>query len=118
MRLYLDDIRVPYDPYDVIARNATAAIILIQTGVVEYISFDHDLGFSNELTGYDVAKEIEKLAYSAQLPRIMWNIHSANPVGRANIERAMKNADKYWSMHEDAERRLHEQLTDEDEEII
>jgi len=27
-----------------------------------------------------------------------WEIHSANPVGRKNIEQAMKSAERFWNM--------------------
>lgn len=63
-----------------------------------HISFDHDLG--RNLSGYDLAKYIEKWAFHNLMNRITWEIHSANPVGRKSIEMAMKNADKYWTQHE------------------
>mgnify|MGYP006350909759 CR=1 FL=1 len=54
----------------------------------------------NENNGYFVAKKVEALAFANEIPRIKWSIHSQNPVGRKNIEMAMKNADKYWSQNE------------------
>ena len=68
------------------------------------ISFDHDLGkpYMNvqEVTGYDVAKVIEGLAHMNVMARIKWGVHSANPVGRKNIELAMVSAERFWDCNE------------------
>ena len=51
------------------------------------------------MSGYDVAKYIEKMAYFDHYSKpISWQIHSANPVGRDNIIQAMTKAWKYWSL--------------------
>jgi hypothetical protein len=100
MKLWLDDQcdiigeRMPPKGW-VGTKSAITACALIKSGEVEAISFDHDLG--TLLTGYTVAKFIEKHAYIGDIPKIKyWEIHSANPVGRDNIVRAMNNADKFW----------------------
>ncbi len=98
MRIFLDDEReAPRfnrwgEPisWDYVCRTADEAEILIRTGKVQYISFDHDLG--TEKTGYDVAKLIEQLAALHAIPSIDYDIHSGNIVGSANIDRAMKRA--------------------------
>ena len=99
-RFYLDDIRIP-KPLDdwCIVRNAKVCILLIDelnkyspNDIIE-ISFDHDLG--TDETGYDVAKWIEYNCYLHYMKCPKWKIHSANPVGRKNIENAMLNAEKY-----------------------
>lgn len=107
MKIWLDDIRPAPEGWTWIKDGVVVIGILRKDKFgnhqnsedVEEISFDHDLGecYSN---GYEVAKEIEEMAFRNYIKRIKWTIHSANPVGRANIERAMKNADKYWSKHE------------------
>ena len=99
MRIYLDDIRDPPKgrselQYDAICRTAKAALALIDTGEVTYISFDHDLG--GTLTGYDVAKRIEELTVIRPAfvpPR--YDVHSANPAGADNIKAAMRSAHKH-----------------------
>ena len=104
MRIFLDDLRVAPqfgiygDPitWDKVVRTAEELIELIDKNAVTYISFDHDLG--TELTGYDVAKHIEELAAKGLLNPIDYSIHSANPVGAANIDAAMKNAWKFWDL--------------------
>ena len=94
MRIWLDDIRPAPAGY-IHHTDPEVVIELLLTGQVTAISFDHDLG-EDMLSGYDVAKVIEQLAFEACITRVEWQIHSANPVGRKNIEAAMRNADKYW----------------------
>lgn len=95
MKIWLDDIRPAPDDTWVTCTTAEQAIGLINIGkgVVTYISFDHDLG--EGATGYDVAKHIEHLSFTAGLPMIGYDVHSANPVGRENIGRAMTRAWQY-----------------------
>lgn len=104
MRLYLDDLRptprhvwcnasLSYLTYTHSPKTAAEAIALLQMGTVEFISFDHDLGDATCGTGYDVAKWIEEQVYTN--PTFVmpdWTVHSGNPVGAGNIQRAMLNA--------------------------
>lgn len=111
MKLWLDDIRNPefwitgdYREWTW-AKTAAEAMEHINTGKVTEVSLDHDLGDEvdsdgDELNGYAVACHIEYMAYTNQCRKIKWNIHSANPVGRHNMEIALKQADKYWRDHE------------------
>lgn len=62
---------------------------------IEVISLDHDLGGDD--TAMPVARMIEEGAYRKELPRIKWQIHSANPVGRMNLQAALGSADRYWN---------------------
>lgn len=96
MRIYLDDMRSMPVGFDVNPKTASECIELLKHGKVDYISFDHDLGPSEAGTGCDVAKWIEEAAFMRTLDRIDWKIHSANPVGRKNIESAMKSAERFW----------------------
>jgi hypothetical protein len=99
MKIYLDDIRSnPYSDF-ISIKTAHEAIELIKTNQVTHISFDHDLGLPENGTGYDVAKTIEELAFNDQIKPIRWMIHSANPVGRTNIARAMMSAERYWGRY-------------------
>lgn len=110
MRLWLDDERDPEDPIIqkdfgakpgmVWTKTAAEAITLLQSGNVEYISFDHDLGLESAETGYEIAKWIEEQAYYNNIARMGWTVHSANPVGVKRIKYAMNNANKYWTEHE------------------
>lgn len=78
------------------AKTALHACRMIARGNIEHISFDHDLGDGNG-SGYIVALFIEKGAYNGKIGKMTWDIHSANPIGRGNIERAMKSAERYWA---------------------
>lgn len=96
MRLWLDDLRPMPNDFECHCLRADVAINLINMGIVSHISFDHDLGEPKNGTGYDVAKVIEARAEDGTIPPMTWEIHSSNPVGRKNIEAAMKRADGYW----------------------
>jgi hypothetical protein len=96
MRLWLDDVRPMPNDFVCHCLRAKEAINFVRMGMVSHISFDHDLGEPENGTGYDVAKVIEEGAFDGTIPPMTWAIHSANPVGRKNIEVAMKNAERYW----------------------
>lgn len=97
-RIWLDDKRpMPGDSptddhkwFNHWCRTAEEAIELIDEGNVELISFDHDLG--TRMTGYDVAKHIEKLCADHEIDWIDYYLHTGNIVGAGNIDKAMKNA--------------------------
>jgi len=94
MKVWLDDIRPMPEEYDVWTKSAMVCISIIETGLVDHISLDHDLG--NMFTGYTVACVIENLAYYNKIPRLTWLVHTQNPVGRDVITKTLQNADKYW----------------------
>lgn len=94
-KLYLDDLRPTPKDFNLRAYTAQEAIAMLEKGGISAISFDHDLGPDEAGTGYDVAKWIEEKAYTDPnftVPE--WNIHSANPVGAKNIERAMESSER------------------------
>jgi hypothetical protein len=102
MKLWIDDIRDPAEwrpnEHWLWVKNYKDAINALVNHGISHVSFDHDLG--EDLTGYDIAKEIEAAAANGTMKRITWEIHSANPVGAANIKLAMESADKFWSLNE------------------
>jgi len=106
--LYLDDVRTPKDKGWTVVRNYDEFVAHIRmNGLENYeiISLDHDLGetamieyYTNtkpnfeldykrieEKTGYDAAKFLvaESMTKNIPLPQIY--VHSANPIGSANI---------------------------------
>lgn len=100
MRLWLDDLRPMPEGYDRHVKTAKEAIEALLVWTVTHISFDHDLGEPECGTGYDVASWIERQAFeNTNVERVSWRIHSANPVGRRNIEAAMTSADRYWELN-------------------
>ncbi len=84
MYLYLDDIRTPSQPDLHVVRTYKECIHMIKNNKVEFLSLDHDLG--GKKTGYDVAKFL--VQERIEIPHI--NIHSANPVGKRNIQQLIE----------------------------
>lgn len=92
--MFLDDVRDPgwvYPTRDcrgwIVCRSVDEAInVIADLGWPEWISFDHDLG-EGEPTGMDLAKWlVNGDCEHGSMPR-GWSyaVHSANPVGAANI---------------------------------
>lgn len=93
-KLWLDDER-PSPLGWAHARTARQAIDILDTCTVTEVSLDHDLG-DGQGSGYEVACWIEKAAKFGQIPRLRWSVHSANPVGKARMEQALRHADTFW----------------------
>jgi hypothetical protein len=114
IRVYLDDIRTPVEPNWVVVRDYDEFVKFVgETGLdnIEVISLDHDLGRSamheyytnvspnykldydniTEKTGYDCAKWLvdESMKNKVRLPEVV--VHSANPIGSANITGYINN---------------------------
>lgn len=98
-KMYLDDIRTPITNYDVIVRSFDKAVEYVkQNGIPKFISFDHDLGCDENgnvlKNGHDFAKWLVKmdLEDKYKFPEdFSFNVHSANPIGRNNIEAILNN---------------------------
>lgn len=97
--IFLDDIRVPRKKpphgFWVVLRSVRdAQEYVLEYGCPTYISFDHDLGPIPEDTGYDFAKWLCDLDMDAPgfIPQgFEFFVHSANPVGAANIQTYLDN---------------------------
>ena len=108
LRLYLDDIRTPVDDDWIVVRNYdefVAQIKLNGLGNFEVISLDHDLGEGamveyytnvknnymldynniNERTGMDCCRYLVSESMNEKIPLPQIYIHSANPIGSANM---------------------------------
>lgn len=102
-KLYLDDLRLLPDDSYILARSYDEAVKYVkQNGIPNFISFDHDLGVdeNNNLlpSGYDFAKWLVEMdMYNNYLfpSDFDFIVHSANPVGKVNIERYLNNYLKY-----------------------
>ena len=92
--LWLDDEREIHDSYNFRVETYEDAIEVLSTFEVRSISLDHDLG--TDKSGYDLACWIERNTANG-LPRLKWNVHSANPVGAKRITAALEMADRYWN---------------------
>ena len=93
--LYLDDVREVPTEFENFARSYAEAVAFVEEyGIPNFISFDHDLGVDENgkllPTGYDFAKwlvEIDMDGKYGGFPQdFTFYVHSANPVGKANIE--------------------------------
>lgn len=98
MKVWLDDLREAPAGW-IRVKTPEDAIELLRAGEVAELSLDHDLGLDTEeaeRTGYDVLLWLEREAaegrWSFPLPSI--RIHSANPVGRARMERAIASIER------------------------
>jgi hypothetical protein len=108
-RLYLDDVRTPIGTDWVIVRNYEHFVSTIRLYGLEnfdVISLDHDLGdesmieyYTNvknnyvlnydnivgEKTGYDCCRFLVRESISKNIPLPQMYVHSANPIGSANM---------------------------------
>lgn len=62
---------------------------ILNNGLPNAICFDHDLG--EEKSGMDCAKWLVEFCYETKKFIPSYNIQSANPVGRENIDKLLKN---------------------------
>jgi hypothetical protein len=106
--VYLDDIRTPTSNNWIVVRNYKEFVDIInEHGLdnIEVISLDHDLGetamieyynnvkknyvleYSNieEKTGYDACKYLVSKSMETGIPLPQIYVHSANPIGSANM---------------------------------
>lgn len=108
VRIYLDDVRTPVDKDWIVVRDYEQFVSnVIYYGIenIEVISLDHDLGdsamleyynnvrdnytldYSNitEKTGYDCCKFLVNESIEKNIPLPQIYVHSANPIGSANM---------------------------------
>lgn len=93
-KLWLDDLRPMPSDFDIWAKTMEEAQSYINNGNIGFISFDNDL--SQEKEGRHLASWIEEGAFNGTIQKMVWRVHSANPIGAKEIEQAMINADKFW----------------------
>lgn len=95
MKIWLDDVRDPGAGWLWVKDVPTLKrIVQKKNQSIEIISLDHDLG-ENIPTGYDFLNWFEgKVAEGSirTVPKLQ--IHSANPVGRKNMEAAIKSIER------------------------
>ena len=94
MKIYVDDLR-PVPPGFKCARSVNQAIALIEKAEndgdeIELLDLDHDLG-DFEPDGGDAIKLLDWLVERETFYPIQF--HTANPVGRANMERMIA---RFW----------------------
>jgi len=104
MKLYLDDIRNIGDDWIIVRSYDEFVEFITNNDMPEIISFDHDLGLETinnvvvEKNGYDACKWLVEYCADNELKLPDWQIHSANPVGRKNINMYFINAKKHLNI--------------------
>lgn len=93
LKVYLDDER-PVPEGWILARWPAEVIALLELGVVNTISLDHDLGDDVRGTGYDVLTWIEEAVSTRgfKAPEIL--IHTANPPAMKRMMDAVEKIKK------------------------
>ncbi len=120
-KLFLDDIRIPKDAIGLVPSNLNQFYFendwvivrdfhqfcnyLQKFGVPDFVSFDHDLADEHygyfttdnwvEKTGYECAKWLVDFCLEKGVGLPDYQVHSANPVGKKNIESYLINAKKH-----------------------
>ena len=106
--LWLDDIRNPLEnnwlvfspidqPYEVIWVKKYHEYVswITENGLPDAICFDHDLGCESqeieEMTGMNCAKWLVEYCMDNNKKLPLYNIQSANPVGKDNIDGLLKS---------------------------
>jgi hypothetical protein len=96
-KMFIDDERHPAKnkKFDYIVRDYKEAMkIFNKQGCPSFISFDHDLGTRSK-TGFDIVKNMVERDLdkrSRWIPNnFTYDVHSANPVGKKNIEGLLDN---------------------------
>jgi hypothetical protein len=108
MKIWLDDVRNAPDETWLWVRDFDEAQSALNKyrGKVELMSFDHDLGLVEDGlfldyadSGYDLLCWIEKMAAKGkwQFVPARMQIHSANPVGRKNMQAAIDSIERMRS---------------------
>jgi hypothetical protein len=99
MKVWLDDSRPMPAGYDRHVKTAEDAIELLNTGLVDEISLDNDLGF-NKTEGQIVARYIENHAYYGLLRGLRVRVHTDDLAARKEICGALQRAKRYWMHYE------------------
>lgn len=93
MKIWLDDLRPTPDQTWTLVRTPKEAISLLESGEVQLISFDHDLGFDGEreMTGYEVLLWVEEAVAVRGFKPPEMRVHSANPPGHERLLKGIES---------------------------
>lgn len=94
MRVFLDDVR-PAPAGWTLVRWPDEVIALLETGEVEELSLDHDLGDDERGTGYDVLVWIEEAVALRGFRAPAITVHSANAAGRQRMALAIESIQRF-----------------------
>jgi len=101
MKIFLDDVRDPFNDDWTLVRSYEDFIRLVLSGkLITHLSFDHDLGMIGRIeapTGMDAAKFfVNEVLDDPDLANNLQSVHvhSSNPAGVQNITGLFKSARK------------------------
>ena len=100
LKVYLDDERQAPPGWRQV-RWPDEAIELLETGHVEELSLDHDLGDDERGTGYDVVTWIERAVVTTGFRPPRMKVHSANPSARQKMEAGIRAIERLSSAQEE-----------------
>lgn len=92
MKIWLDDERRAPEGW-VRIFHVIDAINLLESGEVDEISPDHDLG--EHMNGYQVLERLERMVVFNKMEPPIIHIHTANPVARKRMEQAVKSIERF-----------------------
>lgn len=98
MKIWLDDERTPPDESWIWFVDPDLAFHFVKNHVVDEISLDHDLGL-HVATGYELLTWIERLVVTENFEPPEIHIHTANPVGHANMMAALTQIQSQTGTH-------------------
>lgn len=94
MKLYLDDQRPAPEGW-ALAKTPEEAIELLKSNRVTHLSLDHDLGLSDDRTGYTVLLWIEQQCVESGFVPPHMTIHSANAGAKGRMDAAVASIDAH-----------------------
>ena len=101
MKIFLDNERTPPEGWHLVC-TPQEAIEWLQTGSVEEISLDHDLGDGPD-NGYQVILWIEEAVALRRFVPPKIRVHSANPSARQKMESGIRSI---YHLHEEILRKV------------
>ncbi|WP_250537423.1 cyclic-phosphate processing receiver domain-containing protein [Caballeronia sp. AZ10_KS36] len=99
MKVFLDDERAPPDGWVRVYWPAEA-IALLESGQVDELSLDHDLGDDERGTGYDVILWIEEAVALREFVPPKIRVHSANASAAAKMRSGMLAIERLWAQRQ------------------
>lgn len=93
MKLYLDDQRPAPEGWTLV-KTPEQAIEHLKSNRVTHLSVDHDLGLSDDRTGYTVLLWIEERCFENAIAPPFITVHTANAGARRKMELAVESIRK------------------------
>jgi len=94
MKLYLDDQRPAPEGWALV-KTPEEAIELLKSNRVTHLSLDHDLGLSEDRTGYAVLLWIEQQCVEGDFVPPSITIHTANAGAKARMDAAVASIEAH-----------------------